>query len=325
MSGRVFVLAVAAGLLALPARAQELSPKERQKLIEQYYQKAFEQYKKGEFTRAVDTWTEVLKLDRYQTAASELIDEARKKITEKNAEREAEVFALVAKGEYGEASLKLERLMGDDPTNPRYRSLRARLSKISRHFSTLGQGRGLDLVKKALGAYLSPDPNFQFAFNALRYARDLDPNSKSIQGLLADFEEENRDLARYDSLTPGMTFMEYKQIVALNNIYEGKYHLAVRTCNEILELEPKDVVALKRLGSAYYALGVKDRARDAWQKALAIAPGDEQLQKFLGRTPKPEPKEAPKAPEETKASPEAPAPVPPEAKAAPQGSPASKP
>lgn len=272
-------------LLAATSPAQELSPQEKQILMEQYYQKAFEHYKSGEYGRAVDAWTEILKLDRYQTSASELIEEARTKITAQNEEREKDVYGRVEKGEYQEAGLKVERLLGDDPTNPRYRNLRSRLSKISKHLpSARGEGRAMQLVRKALAAYLSPDQNFQFAYNALRYARDMDAGSRQIQGILKDFEEENRELARFDKLTPGMSFMEYKQIVALNQIYDGKYHLAVETCNEILALEPGDLVALKRLGSAYFALGVKDKARQSWEKALKLAPQDEQLQRFLAQT-----------------------------------------
>ncbi len=280
---------LAAGGASAPVSAQELSPQEKQVLMQQYYQKAFELYSSGEYGRAVEAWTEVLKLDRYQTTASDMIEDARKRIAERNERREKEVQGLVARGEYEAAGLLVEKLLGDDPTHPRYRALRAKLARIARHVpSARDQGKATVFVRKALAAYLSPEQDYQFAYDALRYARDLEPQSKRIAGLIGEFEDENRDLVRYDKLTPGMTFMEFKHAVALDQIYDGKYQAAVETCDEILALEPSDLTALKRLGSAYYALGLKGKARLAWERAMKVAPQDEQLSRFLARVPKTE-------------------------------------
>ena len=72
-------------------------------------------------------------------------------------------------------------------------------------------------------------------------------------------------------------------MVAVHDIYDGKYHRAVGTLDEILALEPNDVLALKRLGSAYFSLGKKARAKEAWERALRLQPEDPTLKKFLAK------------------------------------------
>jgi Tfp pilus assembly protein PilF len=41
------------------------------------------------------------------------------------------------------------------------------------------------------------------------------------------------------------------------------------------------MLAWKRLGSAYYAIGKKDKARETWEKALKVAPDDTELKQFF--------------------------------------------
>ncbi|MEK7746087.1 MAG: tetratricopeptide repeat protein, partial [Elusimicrobiota bacterium] len=60
-----------------------------------------------------------------------------------------------------------------------------------------------------------------------------------------------------------------------------KYHLAAQVLGEVLALEPEDLTALKRLGSAYFALGRREQAAAAWNSALKLAPEAPQLLKFL--------------------------------------------
>ena len=51
--------------------------------------------------------------------------------------------------------------------------------------------------------------------------------------------------------------------------------------SQLLEIEPDNVLALKRKGSAYFALNQKDKARDLWQQAFKLAPDDAEIKKFL--------------------------------------------
>ncbi len=58
---------------------------------------------------------------------------------------------------------------------------------------------------------------------------------------------------------------------------------AVAINTSILEQTPNDVVALNRLGRAHEALGSIDHARDVFQKALDIDPGNHIAARRLGQ------------------------------------------
>ena len=78
-----------------------------------------------------------------------------------------------------------------------------------------------------------------------------------------------------------MNIIEQKLQTALTSIYEGKYDKTILECNEILEIDPRNILALKRAGSAYYASGNKKKAKESWQTAAEIDPKDPELQKFM--------------------------------------------
>jgi tetratricopeptide (TPR) repeat protein len=135
-----------------------------------------------------------------------------------------------------------------------------------------------------LRGYLSLPPDLKLAHNGLRYALELAPEHPLYKKLLAVVTAEYPALANEDPVTPGMKLLEFKNYVAIHQIYDAKYHLAVMTLDEILQLEPDDLIALKRLGSAYFSLGRMDEARAAWTAALKLQPGDATLKKFIAKT-----------------------------------------
>ncbi len=65
------------------------------------------------------------------------------------------------------------------------------------------------------------------------------------------------------------------------NFNDKKYDLVVKDCMDVVTVDPNNALAYTRLGSAYYALGLKEKALDAWRKALAINPNIPELQEFL--------------------------------------------
>ncbi len=255
----------------------------QRKLIHQYYEKAFELYKKERYTRAIEYWDRILQLDPEQEAAKSLKEEARKKLIKKNIKNETAIYSHISYGRYQKALDELNIPLASDPSNSEYLKLQKRLVRIKKITpSVTYNSRPWPIFRLGVSAYIGKDKNLKLAYNALRYARELAPKSDTTKKVLAMFESEYPQVAESEKITSGMTLLEFKRFVALNYIYDDKYHLAVLTCNEILALEPNDIIALKRLGSAYYALGYKTRAMKAWKKALKFAPNDKQLKKFLG-------------------------------------------
>ncbi len=78
-----------------------------------------------------------------------------------------------------------------------------------------------------------------------------------------------------------MNLVEQKLYVALKNIYSARYDIAIMECQDVLELEPENVLAMTRLGSAYYALGNRDKAIEIWKRALEIDPNNKDILDFL--------------------------------------------
>ncbi len=64
----------------------------------------------------------------------------------------------------------------------------------------------------------------------------------------------------------------------------GKPGEAVPELQKILEVDPEDPPTWYNLGVAWEGLGQVDRAREAWQRALALDPGHEFSRAALGRT-----------------------------------------
>ncbi|KKL13337.1 hypothetical protein LCGC14_2526760, partial [marine sediment metagenome] len=78
-----------------------------------------------------------------------------------------------------------------------------------------------------------------------------------------------------------MDIVEQYLFAALNHIYEGRYDLAVEESGIVLKLTPNSIMAMKRMGSAYYLMGKKAQAGEVWRRALKITPDDDELQGFL--------------------------------------------
>jgi len=87
----------------------------------------------------------------------------------------------------------------------------------------------------------------------------------------------------------GLNIVDQKLNQALKCIYDGKIGVALTLCKEVLSLEPKNILALMRLGSAYWGVGNTSKARIAWRQALKYDPGNDQMLKFLEMKEKKEP------------------------------------
>lgn len=141
-----------------------------------------------------------------------------------------------------------------------------------------GQDRGSQLVRLAVARYLENDP--KRAVNALIYAEDAKSEKPEISRLRRLIESEQPEIAS-PSLPAGVKLIERKLQLTLEAIYDGRYLVAIGECTDILDLEPENVTALTRLGSAYFAMNEREKAKQIWTKALQLDPKNDVLRKFL--------------------------------------------
>ncbi|MCM2268186.1 MAG: tetratricopeptide repeat protein [Elusimicrobiales bacterium] len=270
----VFTLAAAAQ--AQPAAAVPASE------VREYYDKAFAFYTAGDYARAMEYWNMVLRADPKQVTARNMIEEARQKMQGSSADLKAAFSRLLEKGRYADALAKLEELLSTDPTNPYYLKAQRQLRRISGLLPRKpGAARHWNAASSGILAWVAEKEDLAFAYDALRYAAELAPGEPALPKLARALEDEAPQLKLNDTKPENVGILEHKKELALHNIYDSKYYLAVKELDGVLRLEPGDVMALKRIGSAYLQLKDYRQARDAWQKALELSPEDDQLKEYL--------------------------------------------
>lgn len=284
--------------LAAPAAAQ---PKAEGAQIKDYYDKAFSFFVAGDYPKAIEHWNMVLREDPKQTTAKNMIEEARRKMAGSAGNQKEAFNRLLDRGRYADALMKLEEMLGTDPTNPHYLKTQERLRTISAIVPARPAGaKSWSAASEAIASWLGEKEDLPFAYDALRYAYEKAPSEKAFPRLIAALEEESPQLKLNDSKPENTGILEHKKEMALHQIYDSKFYLAVKELEGVLRLEPNDVTALKRAGSAYLQLKNYRQARRAWQKALQIAPEDTQLPEYLQALDKVAPGEAAPAPRKKK-------------------------
>lgn len=278
--------------------AGEQADGSRSEQMTKHYDKAFEYYLAKDYQKAIEQWDLVLKLDPYQVTAKNMIDEARGKMDKTTDNVKPQFYKLILKGGYGEALLKLEEMLASDATNPAYLKLQQRLKKVKAVVEKKpNDSRSWTIAVNGLAYYISETEDPYFAYDSLRYAAELNPGEARFRALLSVIDEEKPEIRLNDTKPENVGIIGHKKDLALHYIYDSKFYLAVKELQSVLKLEPEDVVALKRLGSVHLQLKDYAQAKSTWQKALRIAPEDEQLKEYIDALDKMAPEEAkPKRP-----------------------------
>jgi Flp pilus assembly protein TadD len=141
-----------------------------------------------------------------------------------------------------------------------------------------GQDRGAQIIRLAISRYLEND--LKRAMNALVYAENIKVDRPEVSRLKRLIEAEYPEGATPPAPS-NVKIVDHKLQLTLEAIYDGRYLAAISECTDVLDLEPDNVTALTRLGSAYFAMNEKEKARQIWTKALQFDPKNDVLRKFL--------------------------------------------
>lgn len=138
-----------------------------------------------------------------------------------------------------------------------------------------------DLIRKGVEQFLQNEPSK--SLNFLLYAQQKDGNDKTIPDLV-DLVKRTFPNETSEILDARLNLIDQKLQKALEKIYSGEYLVAAKECQEVLDLEPDNALALTRLGSVYYAMGQVKQAREYWKQALEQDPKNDVLKSFLSQT-----------------------------------------
>lgn len=228
---------------------------------------------------AVDLSRKALLIEPDNADALEIYNGASDKLRVLFEPHAAAAARLLNEGRFAEAESKYNEALALNPWEESLRELTEKIKKITAVTPhALGEGRMPHLMRAAVRAYMNKDQSL--SVNAAVYLAQLDKSivTESVRDIIKDeFLEKYRELR----LIKGMNLVEQKLYSALKNIYNARYDLAIIECNEVLDLEPRNVLAMTRLGSAYYALGKKDKGIEVWREALKYDPGNRDILEFM--------------------------------------------
>ena len=136
------------------------------------------------------------------------------------------------------------------------------------------------MTRKALLAYANNDVKATVA--VLRQAYYKDPRNEKLLSLLNKIEAE-ATMDKTDAPKGPELFSPIDQKVfdARQAILEGRYDVAIKKCQDILDVSPNDVTSLKIMGSAFFLLDDHARARKLWGRVLEIDASDKEIPEFM--------------------------------------------
>jgi len=199
---------------------------------------------------------------------------------EKAAKLLTEARLTLRNGSYEDALKGIKKaddlLMGTDPAA---RELLAKVAAVTAIFpETAGPTEREDILRKAVGRYT--DNNTDAVLYAT-YARQKWTRDVGIARLYALISRDFPQTASELRILPGITIVDQLLQDALDFIRSGRFIQAISKLQQVLQLEPDNIPALTRMGSAYWAMEKKDIARKNWQRVLDLDPANTEVRQFM--------------------------------------------
>jgi len=190
-------------------------------------------------------------------------------------------FQVMESGNFLVAQEQLLATQDVDPANKTVQALVEKFQKIVTVVpSAMGKEEGPTMVRKAVLSYLNGD--IKVAIAAMRQAYYKDPKNEKLLSLLNKMEAEaNMDKTEAPKGPELFTPVDQKIFDARQAILEGKYDVAIKKCQDILDINPNDVTSLKIMGSAFFLLDDHVRARKLWTRVIEIDPSDKEVSEFI--------------------------------------------
>jgi len=192
-------------------------------------------------------------------------------------------FEAFKQGDFRLAATRLTAALDADPTNTTVRQMLGRIQTVVGYIpQATGSDEVSGFIRKGVATYVDGrDP--RQAVNSLRYAFNKDPRNDRLLQLLNTVEKEAgvTELSQQIEGAEVFTLIDQKIYESRQAIYDGKYDLAVRRAQDVLDLEPNNVTALEIMGSAFFLMDQRAKARAVWLKVMQIDPNNKVVPQFL--------------------------------------------
>ncbi|MFH1726351.1 MAG: PorV/PorQ family protein [Elusimicrobiota bacterium] len=192
-------------------------------------------------------------------------------------------FEAFREGDFQLATLRLNQALDAAPHNKQVRAMLARLQAVVDLVPQATGGEEFQTyVRKGVIAYVD-GRDLRGSVNALRHAHNKNPKDDKLLSLLNIVEKEGGvgELTRRGEGPEIFTFIDQKLYDARQAIYDGKLDLAIRRSQDVLDLEPVNVVALEIMGSAFYLMEEKEKAKAVWKRVLEVDPENAVVAEFV--------------------------------------------
>ncbi|MBI4346659.1 MAG: hypothetical protein HY553_07370 [Elusimicrobia bacterium] len=191
-----------------------------------------------------------------------------------------------AVGDYEGASAAMSRAERLQALVAERRALRDALSHLAQ-----ARVRGLseqsplqNELRKGVGYYLAQRP--ELAQSVFLQVQARDPKNLMTQRLLAlpGLKDLPREGPKGAAEAPSFTEIDpikLKLFKTEEYFQKQQWDLALKECRDILAINPREVTAYVRLGSIFYALGMKAKAVQSWLYAESLDPANREVQGAL--------------------------------------------
>ncbi|MBU2568036.1 MAG: PorV/PorQ family protein [Elusimicrobia bacterium] len=186
------------------------------------------------------------------------------------------------RGNFLVAFSRLEKAFAVDPANQDVQKMTRKLQTIISYITSAQKDTEEEGgIRKGVAAYM--DDDIPGAVSAFKYAYYKNPQNAKVFQLLNALERGNNLplTESYKEDIVGFTIIDKKIYDARQLVIEGKYDQSLLRCQEVLNLEPNNVTALEIMGSAFFMMNQRDKAKEVWIKVLELDPTREMVREFL--------------------------------------------
>ncbi|MBI3296977.1 MAG: UPF0164 family protein [Elusimicrobia bacterium] len=116
-------------------------------------------------------------------------------------------------------------------------------------------------------------------------AYGTEPGQGAFRTLLETIASLTLQKPAPEEFYPRKTLVEIKLLKAADSFNSQRYDEGAEHCREALLLDPRSALAHERLGSLYFAMGLRGKALMEWKESLRLNPDNAALKDFIGQLP----------------------------------------